>query len=152
MNDFGESKVGVEAEIHLRFTLTHRWWFGISAGYEETKSISAEAPTVVDSYRKQHSFPMAVEVWHEFGTSGSLRPFAAIGIGLLSFDLRNNAQSLQRGKSINVPFRVGLISPGSSLLVEIGGRLIDDWSDLSYRHGLDVVYFLRFGIQGPIPF
>ena len=138
IDDFNKRKFGPDGELQLRYGVSRSFSLGLATGYSELKSQQASPrfSFLPYDYLKLHAVPASIVGWFHLAPGRKFSPYLYAGGGVLLYKrqdgLRNSIPKDDLRTSVLIPFGVGFesfVSRKVSLGVEVGFRVIDDWTD-----------------------
>ena len=154
-NDFSERKIGLEGELQLRYGVSRSFSLGIAAGYAELKALqSPKFSTFQDDYLKLEAFPAALIGWFYLAPGRSFSPYVYVGGGAMFYKRKNGLKSPVPNDDMNtsmmIPVGIGFESFASknvSIGLDLGYRLLDDWTDYRKHSFSDSYASARVGLN-----
>jgi outer membrane protein OmpA-like peptidoglycan-associated protein len=141
LNDFATHNISGGGDITLRYALTRNFSLGIMAGYDallskNTDNVVPTDPALQHTYIDAKAFSGDLTGWYHFNYGKPVSPYLYAGLGAFSYKRKVEGGTYwpenKRYYSIHIPVGVGLeaaFSKSVAFSVEVGGRVIDNWSD-----------------------
>jgi outer membrane protein OmpA-like peptidoglycan-associated protein len=138
IDDFNKRKFGPDGEIDLRYGVSRSFSLGFVTGYTELKSRqqSPQFSFLPYDYLKLHAVPVSLVGWFHLAPGKRFSPYVYVGGGVLLYKREDGSRKSipndDLRRSVLIPVGVGFesfVSKRVSLGVDIGFRVIDDWTD-----------------------
>jgi len=147
INDLDTKSISGAGGLSVRYGLTRQFSLGILAGYEVLQSTSsnagqsgANAPP--QGYMADKGISGDLVAWYYFNAGRDLSPYVYLGVGAYMYKrMIGGGQYWPEDKqylSVHIPAGLGLelaLSREAALSLEIGARILDDYTDYSIGSG-----------------
>ncbi len=147
LNDFDTKSISGAGGLSLSYGLTRQFSLGILAGYEVLQSTQTDVsqptpPVPPHGYVADKGVSADLVGWYHFNAEGDLSPYVYLGVGGYLYKRNTGGGEYwpedKHYLSIHIPTGLGLelaLSKQAALSLEIGARILDDYTDHSIGSG-----------------
>lgn len=152
-NDYNKRVVGEGGEFMVRYGISRAFSAGLLMGYEDMTANQVPTLLGVNTVKIQ-GIPGAVVGWIHLAPNRRFNPYLYFGLGALIYKRTiNEVLDDTQGKfktSINIPVGIGFeafASKDVSIGLDLGYRIVDDWTDGRKNGKLDSYATAKVGVN-----